>query len=175
MLALVFAEVSAYWQNTLSFKMSDRTVNNRAEYPERPADLSTQTTTHNVRGTPAHSSPAALTQAFFSHLLDQGKQQMQSQDFIRALNTLEKALGLGSRDPALYYLLADVHLALGRYAIADRFREIGDARTIGANPVSRYAVANADPRETATTAPVVIEIAAQPAADRISLDGFSPN
>ena len=42
MLALVFAEVSAYWQNTLSFKMFDRTVNDRAEYPERPADLSTR-------------------------------------------------------------------------------------------------------------------------------------
>lgn len=174
-LALVFAEASAYLQNKLFFKMSDHTENDLAENPERPADLWIQKTSQNLSGTPAHISPAASRQAFFTHLLDQGKQQMQRQDFIRALNTFEKALALGSRDPALYYLMADLHRALGRYALSDQFREVGDARALRPNPVSGDAVANAEPGEAATTAPVMIEMSAQRAPDRISLDESSPN
>ena len=176
LLALVFAEASAYLQKTLFLKISKHTENDLAEITEVPENLRTQKTSRNMSVTTApRNSPADLRQAFFTHLLDQGKQQMQRQDFIRALNTFEKGLALGSRDPTLYYLLADVHRALGRYALSDRFREIGDARTVGANPVSGVAVANAEPGETATTAPVMIETAAQPAAGRISWDGSNPN
>lgn len=177
LLALVFAEASAYLQNTRFFKISDHTENDLAEYEyiERPADLWIQKTSHNFSGTPARISLAASRQAFFTHLLDQGKQQMQRQDFIRALNTFERALALGWGDPALYYLMADLHRALGRYALSDQFREVGDARTIRPNPVSGDAVANAEPGEAATTTRVMIEMSAQPAADRISLDGSNPN
>ena len=137
LLALVFAEASAYLQKTLFFKISKHTENDLAEITEVSENLRTQKTSRNMSVTTApRNSPADLRQAFFTHLLDQGKQQMQRQDFIRALNTFEKGLALGSRDPTLYYLLADVHRALGRYALSDRFREIGDARTVGANPVS---------------------------------------
>ena len=168
LLALVVAEALAYLQKTLFLKDSKHTENDLAGVTEMPSDLWTKKTSRNMGVTTARSSPAALRQAFFIHLLDQGKQQMQRQNFIRALNTFEKALALGSRDPTLYYLLADVHGALGRYALSDRFREIGDARTIGANPVSGDAVVSAEPGETATTAPVMIEMAAQP-------DGSNPN
>ena len=175
LLPFVFAEASAYFQKTRFLKVSKHTGNELAKITDIPADLRTRKTSRNVSVTTARSSPAALRQAFFTHLLDQGKEQMRRQDYIGALNTFEKVLGLGSRDPALHYFLADVHRALGSYALSDRFREIGDARTIGANPVSEDAGANAEPGDTASTASVSIEMAAQPAASRISVNRSHPN
>ena len=175
LLPFIFAEVSAYFQKTRFLKVSKHTENDLAEITETAADLSTRKTSRNVRVATARSSPAALRQAFFTHLLDQGKEQMRRQDYIGALNTFEKVLGLGSRDPALHYFLADVHRALGSYALSDRFREIGDARTIGANLVSKDAGANAEPGDIASTTSVIIEMAAQPAATRMSSNGSHPN
>ena len=175
LLAFVFAEASAYFQKTRFLNVSKHTKNDLAEITEIPADLWTRKTSSNVSVATWRSSPSALRQSFFTHLLDQGKEQMRRQDYVGALNTFEKVLGLGSRDPALHYLLADVHRALGSYALSDRFREIGDARTIGANPVSGDAGPNAEPGDTASTASVTIEMAAQPAASRMSLNGSHPN
>jgi hypothetical protein len=173
-LVLVFAEASAYLRNKIFVKTSDHSENDLAENTERPADVWTHKTSHNGR-TPASISPAALTQAFFTDLVDQGKQQMRRQQFTQALNTFERALALGSRDPGLYYLMSDIHRALGQYALSDQFREVGDARVKRPNPISADVVVKVELGEVASIAPVVIEMSAQPAADRISLDGSNPN
>ena len=125
-MALVFAEASAYLRTKPSSKTFDHTENDLDAITERPAYLWTERASHKLSGTPARISPAAAKQAFFTHLLDQGRQQMQRQEFAQALNSFEKALALDSRDPALYYLLAELHRTLGRYELSDQFREVGD-------------------------------------------------
>lgn len=179
-MALVFAEASAYLRTKPSSKTFDHTENDLDAITERPAYLWTERASHKLSGTLARISPTAAKQAFFTHLLDQGRHQMQRQEFAQALNSFEKALALDSRDPALYYLLAEIHRTLGRYELSDQFREVGDSLAIRAKPVAGDTVANAEPTEAATPAPVITEMsvepaAEEPAAERISLDGSHPN
>ena len=173
-MALVLAEASAYLQNRPFFKTFDHPENDLDAVTERPANLWALRVSHNLSGTPARTSPTAAKQAFFKHLLNQGQEQMQRQEFTKALNSFEKALALDSRDPALYHLLAELHRTLGRYELSDQFREVGDTFAIRPSPVTRDTV-NAEPVEAATPAPVIIEMSAQPAAERISLDGSHLN
>jgi tetratricopeptide (TPR) repeat protein len=173
-MALVLAEASTYLQNKPFFKMFDHAEDDLDAMTERPANLWTQRDSHNFSGTPARISPTAAKRDFFTHLLAQGKQQMQKQDFTKALITFEKALAFDSRDPALYYLLAELHGALGRYALSDRFRKVGDAFAIRPNPVARETVANSELVEATPTAPLIIEMSAQPASEGM-LDGSQPN
>lgn len=170
-MALVFAEASAYLRTKPSSKTFDHTENDLDAITERPAYLWSEKASRSLSGTPSRISPTAAKQAFFTHLLDQGRQQMQRQEFAQALNSFEKALALDSRDSALYYLLAELHRTLGRYELSDRFREVGDSLAIRAKPVP----GDAEPTEAATPAPVIIEMSVEPAAEGISLDGSRPN
>jgi tetratricopeptide (TPR) repeat protein len=173
-IGLIFV-VFAYLQNKPPFKTFDPTETDLDAVTERPADLWTERASHNLSGTPARISPIAAKHAFFTHLLDQGKQQLQRQEFAQALNSFEKALVLDSRDPTLYYLLAELHRALGRYKLSDQFRELGDTLAIRPKPVSVNTVANAELTEAAIPAPVNIEMSVEQAARQISLDGSHPN
>jgi hypothetical protein len=173
-MVLVLAEAWAYLQNRPFFRSFDHPENDLDAVTERPADLWTLRVPHNLSGTPARISPTAAKQAFFKHLFNQGKEQMQRQAFTKALISFEKALALDSRDPVLYHLLAELHRTLGRHELSDQFREVGDSFAIRPNPVTRDTV-NAEPVEAAAPAPAIIEMPAQPAAERISLDGSHLN